>query len=151
MVKTAMLETLRVKDVMTEAIVLLRAEMSVDEAWELFHRCGVTGAPVLDARGRLAGVLSTYDLADPRRREPGASARVGDLMTRMAFAVRAEDPVLAAVRLMAEENIHRVLVVHDDGTLAGVVVPMDILRSLAADLKEARIEYFDLRTLAGRP
>jgi CBS-domain-containing membrane protein len=49
---------------------------------------------------------------------------------------------------MAEENIHRAVVVHDDGSLAGVVVPMDILRVLARNAG-SRIEYFDLRTLQG--
>jgi len=67
-------------------------------------------------------------------------------MTRVVYAVRAEDPAVVAVRLMAEEKIHRVVVVHDDGSLAGIVVPMDILRVLARNTG-SRIEYFDLRTL----
>jgi CBS-domain-containing membrane protein len=155
MVKVAMLHTLRVKDVMTEAILLLRAEMPVDDAWSLLHDGGVNGAPVLDARGRLVGVLSNSDLADPRRRYPDASGTVGDLMTRVVYAVRADDPVLTAVRLMADENIHRAVVVNDDGTLAGIVVPMDILRVLARDAEargaDAHVEYVDLRRMQGGP
>jgi predicted transcriptional regulator len=151
MVKVAMLSTLRVKDVMTEAILLLRAEMPVDDAWALLHDGGVTGAPVLDARGRLVGVLSNSDLADPRRRSPDASATVGDVMTRVIYAVRADDAVLSAVRLMADENIHRAIVVNDDGTLAGIVVPMDILRVLARDADargaDAHVEYVDLQRM----
>jgi CBS-domain-containing membrane protein len=148
MVKAAMLATLRVKDVMTEAVLLLRAETSIDEAWQQLHDAGVSGAPVLDAKGRLVGVLSNYDLADPRRRLSGAPGSVRDVMTRVVYAVRAEDPAVAAVRLMADENIHRAVVVHDDGSLAGIVVPMDILRVLARNAG-SRIEYFDLRTLQG--
>jgi CBS-domain-containing membrane protein len=81
MVKAAMLSTLRVRDVMSQAILLLREEMPADEAWEHLHAEGVTGAPVLDAKGRLVGVLSNYDLADPRRRKAGELVRVRDLMT----------------------------------------------------------------------
>ncbi len=92
------------------------------------------------------GVLSNSDLADPRRRRSGAPGCVRDAMTRVVYAVRAEDPAVVAVRLMADENIHRVVVVHDDGSLAGVVVPMDILRVLARNTG-SRIEYFNLRTL----
>ncbi len=146
MVKAAMLTTLRVKDVMTEAVLLLRAETSIDNAWEQLHDAGVTGAPVLDAKGKLVGVLSNSDLADPRRRRSDAPGSVRDVMTRIVYAVRAEDPAVVAVRLMADENIHRVVVVHDDGSLAGVVVPMDILRVLARNTG-SRIEYVDLRTL----
>lgn len=149
MVKAAMLSTLRVRDVMTEALLLLRAEMTVDEAWDHLRMTGVTGAPVLDARGRLVGVLSNHDLADPRRRTADSSNRVGDFMTRVVYAVRADDPALSAVRLMAEENIHRALVVNDDGSLAGIVVPMDILRALARH-EDEHVEFFDLRKLHDR-
>jgi hypothetical protein len=47
---------------------------------------------------------------------------------------------------MADENIHRAVVVNDDGSLAGMVVPMDILRELARR-DDTRIEYIDLRKL----
>jgi CBS-domain-containing membrane protein len=147
MIKAAMLSRLRVRDVMTEAVMLLRSEMSADEAWEHLHAHGVTGAPVLDAKGRLVGILSNADLADPRRRAPGASRRVGDLMTRLVYAVRADDTVLVAVRLMAEEHIHRVVAVNEDGGIAGIVVPMDIVRALAQHV-EAHLTYVDLRTLS---
>lgn len=143
-----MFGTLRVKDVMSEAILLLRTDTTVDEAWRQLHDGSVTGAPVLDARGRLVGVLSNYDLADPRRRRLDGSGTVGEVMTRLVYAVRAEDPALTAVRLMVEENIHRVVVIDDDGGLAGIVVPMDILRALA-DRTDARVEYVNLRTLQG--
>jgi len=144
--KVAMFSNLRVRDVMTEALLLLRAETAIDEAWRQLHDAGVTGAPVLSAKGRLVGVLSNYDLADPRRRPPNGSGTVGEVMTRIVYAVRAGDPALAAVRLMAEENIHRVVVVNDDGSLAGIVVAMDVLRVLAQS-DETQVEYFDLRKL----
>ncbi len=149
MVKLAMLRTLRVREVMTEAIVLLRTHTGTTEAWEQLHRAGIQGAPVLDDRGRLAGVLSMADLADPRRRAPLATdGTVGDAMTRVVYAVRADDPVVTAIRLMLEENIHRAVVVNDDGSLAGIVVPMDILRALVTD-DDGAVEYFDLRKIHG--
>jgi predicted transcriptional regulator len=104
---------------------------------------------VLDARGRLVGVLSNHDLADPRTRAPAGSARVNDVMTRVVYAVRADDSVLAAVRLMIDEDIHRAVALNDDGSLAGIVVPMDILRVLARRYADVQVEYLDLRKLQG--
>jgi CBS domain len=98
-----MLSTLRVRDVMTEALLLLRAETAIDEAWRQLHDAGVTGAPVLNAKGRLVGVLSNHDLADPRRCFPEGPGTVGDIMTRLIYAVGAEDSELMAERLMINE------------------------------------------------
>lgn len=149
MAKLAMLRTLRVREVMTEAIVLLRTHTGATEAWEQLHRAGIQGAPVLDDRGRLAGVLSMADLADPRRRAPMATdGTVAEVMTRVVYAVRADDSIVTAIRLMLEENIHRAVVVNDDGSLAGIVVPMDILRALVKD-EDGSVEYFDLRKVHG--
>jgi CBS domain containing-hemolysin-like protein len=38
---------------------------------------------------------------------------------------------MAAVRLMANDLVHRAVVVDDKGKLVGVVTPMDVLRALA--------------------
>jgi CBS-domain-containing membrane protein len=146
MVKVGMLETLRVQDVMTEALLLLRANTSLDTAWKTLHDAGLSGAPVLDDRGRLVGVLSLADLADPRRRMEAAV--VGDAMTHVVYAVRATDPASAAVHLMFRENIHRVVVVDDRGRLVGIVVPTDVLRALM-DQDDTRVEFVDLRRLHG--
>jgi CBS domain containing-hemolysin-like protein len=38
---------------------------------------------------------------------------------------------MSAVRLMANESMHRAVVVDERGKLAGIVSPMDVLRALA--------------------
>ncbi len=145
-----MLASPAVKDVMSEAVVFLRAETKAVEAAEVLTRHRINGAPVLGSHGHVVGVVSKTDLLDPRR--AGDDKTVGDLMTRVVFAVRASDPVMQAVRLMVEEDIHRALVVNDDGTLAGIVAPMDIMRGLAKGVNiaagpSAPVEFVDLRTL----
>jgi len=145
--------TVRVREVMTEAVMFLDASQTQDRAWELFHAHGVSGAPVL-WHGNLVGVITRADLGDPRRRAPATAGMVADARTRVVFAVRASDAAMTAVRLMIDENIHRAVVVNDDGTIAGIVAPMDILRALAdgLDLRDASVtgctvDYVDLRKL----
>jgi len=147
-VKVAMPQTVRVRDVMTVALVVLRSDTKLIEAWHQLHAAGITGAPVIDAKGRLAGLLSLVDLADPRRSLTDEST-VADAMTRLVYAVRAEDPLVQAVHLMIQERIHRVVVVNDDGSLAGIVVPMDILRAVVTNDSEPPA-FVDLRELAAR-
>ena len=144
MVKVGMLESLRVRDVMTQPLVLLRADTLLDEAWHSLHDVGIMGAPVLDTRGRLVGVISLADLADPRRR--GRAITVGDSMTHVVYAVRPDDPAVKAAQLMLRENIHRVVVVDERGVPAGIVVAMDVLRALVRE-EDSPIEFVDLRRL----
>lgn len=150
MSKLAMLAAVRVKDVMTESPVFLRTVSDLDTAWTELHQAGVSGAPVLDDRGRLVGVISLSDLADPRRRKADGSATVSDAMTRVVYAVRPDDPVSIAMRLMIDERIHRVVVVDDAAAVVGIVVPMDILRSIARG-DESQMEYVDLRRIQQEP
>ena len=124
-------KTVRVRDIMTTDVITLVASTSVEDAARslTFHQ--VSGAPVLE-RGRIVGVVTKSDLVDPRyRASAGEQITVRDAMTRAVRAVRPGDPVMMAVRLMADENVHRVVVVDDQGKLAGIVSAMDVLRALA--------------------
>lgn len=144
----------RVRDVMTEAVMFLNASHTQEEAWHLLHHHGVSGAPVL-GNGNLVGVVTRSDLGAPRLGDTSRGT-VADAMTRVVYAVRATDPAMAAVRLMLDESIHRAVVLNEDGTIAGIVTPVDILRALAQglDLRDAsvagcNVEYVDLRKLRG--
>jgi CBS domain-containing protein len=150
--KVGMLPAAEVRDVMSEALVFVGARMPAAEAAEILIRHRINGAPVLGDHGRVVGVVSKTDLIDPRRARQDNAHLVEDLMTRVLFAVRARDPVMQAVRLMVEEDIHRALVVNDDGTLAGIVAPMDILRALLKGTPVAAagtdpVKFVDLQKL----
>ncbi len=148
---------MRVVDVMTTEVVFLETTQTLDEAWEILHARGISGAPVLNHAGRLVGIVSKADLADPRHHRgdvAGVVRSVKDVMTRVVYAVRARDSVLSAVKLMIDEDIHRAVVVSDSGSVAGIVTPMDVLRALvqgvdlsgrAAD--HGSLEFVDVRAL----
>lgn len=134
------MSTLRVRDIMTHDVYALRSGTSIDEAARALAARRIGGAPVLDAN-HIVGIVSMTDLA---RAGPGlidGSAPVDSVMTRAIYAVRPGDPVMTAVRLMVEESIHRVVVVTDDGTLAGMITAMDVLRALAQGIPVQEGDY----------
>jgi predicted transcriptional regulator len=155
--------SLRVRDIMTSCVQGLAAETPLQEAARMLTENQVGGAPVLD-QGRIVGVVSKSDLVAVHQRTDDR-ATVADVMTHVIYAVRPTDPVMSAIRLMVQENVHRAIVVDGDGRLAGVITPMDVLRALsrgdrvreddgAGDALRERhaeaaiaVQYVDLRTI----
>ncbi|MBK8216870.1 MAG: CBS domain-containing protein [Myxococcales bacterium] len=120
----------RVRDLMSSPVRTIPADASIADAKRALADERVSAFAVISASGRVVGVLSTSDVCDPRHDSP--SADVASAMTRVLYAVRPDDPALAAVRLMVREDIHRVLVVTEGGGLVGIVTAMDVLKAVAA-------------------
>src|SRR5690242_6865712 len=72
------------KDIMTSDVITLSPAATVKEAANLLTRQQISGAPVLDGRGRIVGILSEADIVTKRGR------RVKEIMTQMVCSV-AED------------------------------------------------------------
>lgn len=147
MIKIARERALLVRDVMTTEVFVILAGTLATTAAALLTERRVSGAPVVSTHGKPVGIVSRADLLDPRHHFEGA--RVEDAMTRVLYAVRPTDPLLAAVHLMVREGIHRVVVV-DEGRLTGVVSPMDVLRVLAVSdtATEPTFDYLALEASA---
>jgi CBS-domain-containing membrane protein len=129
MIKLGRETTVRVGDVMSPRLITVDVSMSPREAAAALAEHRISGAPVVSGSANLVGIVSRADLIDPRHQS--GEATLADVMTRVLYAVRTTDPVMAAVRLMVDESIHRVVVVDASGALAGIVTSMDIMRALA--------------------
>jgi predicted transcriptional regulator len=120
-----------VQQIMTKKVLTLAPDSDVnDAAWGLTMK-GISGAPVKDAHGHVLGVISKSDLANPGRTKPSLKREtVADAMTPLLFAIRASASVMDAVRRMVETGAHRLVVVDEEGQLAGIVTPMDVLKEM---------------------
>ena len=122
---------LTVADIMTRSVVTLSPSESLAKAAETLSMMSVSGAPVCDGSARAVGVFSKSDVVDgliDGRLSP--EALVKNHMTTVTVSLRADDPVTAAVAVMAERSIHRVLVLDADDHVVGIVSPLDILKAV---------------------
>jgi CBS domain-containing protein len=123
--------------------VLVRDDASLGEAARLMDEHHVHGLPVVDAAGRLAGVLSQTDLNRARSTEylwahwPGLVVR--HLMSSPAVTVRRTTPLIEAARMMERHAIHRLVVVEDGDELSpvGVLSMSDLIHSRADETRPA--------------
>ncbi len=126
---------MQARDVMTPLVFSLRPHLPARAAAAVLAERGFDAAPVMDAEGRLRGVVSASDLAGGRQGaaagEAPDQAVVADLMTPSPpTAAPGTDLVPLAASMLAAGV--RCLPVLDDGRLVGVVTRPDLLRVAAA-------------------
>ena len=146
------------RDLMSHPVLAVRETWTVRELASWLVERSISGAPVLDETGRVAGVVSLSDIVDQvtRDREAPAAARkerdrfaaeglrdlriedddllVRDIMTPTFFAVPETTPLAELARTMVAGRIHRLLVTRR-GRVVGIVTTIDLLRVLAGPEK----------------
>lgn len=140
-------ERLSVRDIMTERPRSVSADTPLREAAQDMVRAGIGGLPVVDAEGRVIGMLSERELmrhllnaylhgaapaggAGSGKVPPGAGRRlVRDVMTRQVLCVSPDQPLAEVASIMTNKEVDRVPVVRG-GSLVGLLTRGDIVRKL---------------------
>jgi CIC family chloride channel protein len=139
-------ELLRVSDVMVREVDTLPAAMLVDEAVSNFSGEGHRSYPLIDADGRVAGMVARADLlrwsAESSHDDQTLFDRVSDRSLTVGYA---DEPVSHLADRMVLADIGRVPIVdRDSQRLVGLVARKDLLR-IRATAKSAevnRVAYF---------
>ena len=147
---------MQVKEIMTSEVVTVSIDESVEQCAKLLQEYNISGLPVLDAAGKVAGMITEGDLIRraSRIKAPGyleilggliylgspkkfvdelqraMSLEAGQLMSKNLISVNPEDTVEKAATLMVEKNVSRLPVIDDQEKLVGIVSRRDIMGSL---------------------
>lgn len=142
---------MKAKDVMVRDVVAVSATTPVREAARMMVDHRVSGLPVVDADGRVVGIVSEGDLI--HRAETGTERRrswwlealagaeelardyvlsharkVGDVMTRRVISAGEEAELRQVAALMDRHRVKRVPIVRD-GRLVGIVSRADLVKA----------------------
>jgi CBS-domain-containing membrane protein len=125
-------------EVMHRGQVTVTAEASIDGLQALFARQAAHAAPVVDAEGKLIGIVSEADLARWHASRAGTAAEfqatAGDIMSRVVHALPEGAPLAYAFGLLAACGLREAPIVKDDGRVVGMITSTDLLRWVARDL-----------------
>lgn len=123
---------LKVEEIMTKNVMTVAPNTKVDDlAWGLTQK-GVSGAPVQDAGGHILGLVTKSDLTDPNRPSKLHGATAEDVMSPFVFAIATGETVFEAAKRMVDTGSHRLVVVDEQGHLAGIISTMDVVRALVS-------------------
>jgi CBS domain-containing protein len=151
---------MQVKDVMTSPVISVEPDSTVAQAVQIMLLRHISGLPVIDKTGRLAGIVTEGDLL--RRAETGTERRrprwlefllgpgrladeytrthgrkVSDIMTAEPLTVTEETPLGDVVTLMEKRRIKRVPVLRGQ-EVVGIVSRANLIHALAGVAREVK-------------
>ncbi len=129
---------LTARDVMSSPVRTVPEHATVAEAQSQLLVHGHNGMPVVDAQGRVVGVVSRRDIDRALRHDLGAS-RVSGFMSRAVVSAPPEATIPELEALVLGHNVGRVPIV-EGGRLVGIVTRADLIaaRHRRDDVGEAQ-------------
>jgi len=145
----------KAKDIMTRDVHSVTLETDVDELARRFVEPGVSSMPVVDAQGRLQGIVTETDLVEQDKPlhiptmislfdwviylesskkfqeqvDRITARKVGEICSRDVVSCGPETSVSEIADMMVENKAHLIPVV-EKGRVVGVVARLDIIRSM---------------------
>lgn len=138
------MNTIKVRDLMTEKVVTVREDASFKEVVEKLMIYDVSSVPVVDDEGRLLGIVTEADVLSKEAHGPGVrpdallfgptgrwlrkaqATEARELMTRDPVTTAPDEDVRVAARRMIRKGVKRLPVV-EGGFLVGILSRHDVL------------------------
>ncbi|GAA1002457.1 hypothetical protein Aple_000520 [Acrocarpospora pleiomorpha] len=152
-----------VADVMTKGVLSITEDTGFRDIVAALASRGVSGAPVVDAKDQVIGIVTESDLLrkeefktvyedrrpffetprDRLARVKSEGEKAVQLMTTPVTTVDPDISIPAAARLMAERSVKRLPVVDSSGRLVGIVSRSDLLKVFLRPDETIRREIID--------
>jgi CBS domain-containing protein len=149
-----------VADIMTRDPITVTPQTPISQAIKILAEKRISGLPVLNAEGKLVGVISETDLMwqetgvtppayimlldsviyleNPAKHErdlhKALGQTVGEAMTdKDIITIKPDRSVREAAQIMNDRKVHRLPVLDDQNKLIGILTRGDIIRLMAAN------------------
>ncbi len=147
---------MKVKDIMIKNVTTLSSDMSAMEAVKKLFELEISGLPVVDSDGRIAGMFTEKDILKAilpsyvekvgkfiyeenpkgikKKLEGLNNIKVKDLMRKEVVTVNEETGCYEAARVMLTQKARRVLVVDRENKVIGIVARCDVLKAFMSGM-----------------
>lgn len=147
----------RVAEVMTREVAAISPDASLGEAARLMVERHLKRLPVIDADGRLVGILGRLDVLNTiaavhlpqwhpgARPAAGASALVRDVMNRQPAAVHESATLGEILELLVSSTHKRVVVIDDSRRVVGIIADSDLVSRVSRESRPGLVEMLVAR------
>ncbi len=117
----------KAKTVMTTDPITVKKETPIYDAIRTLVENNITGLPVVDDGGTIAGVITEKDMLKLLYNIEDKPGKVEDFMTKGVVAFKEEDSLIDITECLIKNHFRRVPIV-SDGRLVGIVSRKDIIK-----------------------
>ncbi|MFH1239346.1 MAG: CBS domain-containing protein [bacterium] len=147
---------MQAKDIMTTKVLTVSPDMGIPEVAQFLLKNDISGAPVVDDKNKLIGIITEDDLIFQDKKvhiptminilgaviylesfkhfekemEKIMGGKVADIMVKEVITVTEETDIQDIATLMTEKNIHLFPVMKNEA-IAGIVGKADVLKAIA--------------------
>lgn len=131
-----------VTQIMSRDVICARPDLTIEAVIDLVVHNYIGCVPVVDARGRPVGMISSRELIEPLANRVAtaeesprwcelAPQSAGEVMQRITLSLDQYATVSDAASMMTREYIHHIPIVSTKGTVIGLVSSLDVVTWLA--------------------
>ncbi|MDY6827446.1 MAG: CBS domain-containing protein [Bacillota bacterium] len=150
------------KDIMSKPAISVTEDHTLREVLELLVEHRFSGMPVVNAEGKVVGIISDTDIirysqqlnvvplsnlsgwispyaeiSDLASLKTGFEllhkTKVSEVMTKKVYSVRKDTPNSEVAQLMSRRNINRVPIIDSSDKLVGIVTRTDLVKCMASE------------------
>ncbi len=131
--KKAPVKQILVKDNMSTNLITFKPDDTIEQVMEILTKKKISGAPVVDASGKLVGIISEVDclreiIKGKYSNTPKFPGKVSEHMTQDVYTLSPELSLFDAAHKFLEYKIRRFPVLKD-GMLVGQISLSDVIRA----------------------
>ncbi len=120
---------------MATRLITFTPETDIREAIDIILKKKISGAPILNAKKELVGMLSEVDclrilLEAPYNKEPEKMTTVADYMSTTVKTISIEKTILDAAYEFVHSGFKRLPVIDGNGELVGQISRVDVLTAI---------------------
>jgi len=121
------------KDIMSNKLIVAKEGMNIEDAVKLLVNNKITGLPVVDAKGKMIGILSEYDIIAKVGKEQKLDSSLfkhGITYTTAVESVTEDTSLQEILDRFIQLKCRRLPVLDRDGRLAGIISRRDVMKVL---------------------
>lgn len=129
-------QQISVRDHMATNLTTFRKEQTIDEAIKTLTEFNFSGAPVVNDKNELVGIISEGDclkalLSEKYHNHPSTGMTVGDCMVSSVIHIVPDLDLFEAAKMFLELRVRRFPVLNKEGKLIGQLSQKDVITAVS--------------------